>query len=221
MDKQSSFVHGNSTWKRLLSICMALVLVLALIPASVFTANAATIDSGKVLYLKPNSNWLVDGARFAAYFFGNGEAWASMTDSDGDGYYEVTVPGSGYTSVIFCRMSGSNTANNWNNKWNQTSDLTVDGSNNCYTVKEGTWDSGGGTWSYYAPVVETEPIVTEPIVTEPVVVDYYLVGFINGANYGCEEDHENLGEYKFVDGELVTTFEADSYIFIKTGDNAH
>ena len=50
--------------------------------------------------------------------------------------------------------------------------------------------------------------------------EYYLVGYINGANYGCEEDHENLGEYKFVDGKLTVTFTEDSYVFVKTGDNA-
>lgn len=59
----------------------------------------------------------------------------------------------------------------------------------------------------------------DPIVT-PTGADYYLIGNINGANYGCEEDYENLGEYKFVDGSLTATFDADSYVFIKTGDNA-
>ena len=106
----------------------------------------------EVLYLKPNSNWLVDNARFAAYFFnaaGN-TSWVSATDSDGDKIYEVNIP-AGYTfgdNVIFCRMNPGTTANNWNNKWNQTADLVIptDG-NNLYTVKDGTWDKGGGTWS--------------------------------------------------------------------------
>jgi hypothetical protein len=45
-------------------------------------------------------------------------------------------------------MNPGTTANNWNNKWNQTSDLKAptDGKN-LYTVKENTWDKGGGTWS--------------------------------------------------------------------------
>ena len=103
------------------------------------------------IYLKPNNNWKADGARFAAYFWNDsGNAWVSMTDADKDGTYEVNLP-QGYElgcNVIFCRMNGSTTANNWNNKWNQTSDLTVptDGKN-LYTVKDGTWDKGGGTWS--------------------------------------------------------------------------
>lgn len=51
--------------------------------------------------------------------------------------------------------------------------------------------------------------------------DYYLVGYINGADYGCEADYENVGEYKFVDGALTATFTQDSYVFVKTGDNSN
>ena len=108
--------------------------------------------TANMLYLKPNANWKKDNARFAAYFFGAsvGEKWVSMVDSDSDGIYEVNIP-EGYDygcSVIFCRMNPNTTANNWNNKWNQTADLTApkDGKN-LYTVKENTWDKGGGTWS--------------------------------------------------------------------------
>ncbi|MBR4052649.1 MAG: hypothetical protein IKJ96_06330 [Alistipes sp.] len=110
-------------------------------------SNQKPIESAGKLYLIPNANWKVDNARFAAYFFGNGELWLDMTDADRDGVYECELP-EGYPSVIFCRMNPNATANNWSNKWNQTADLTVptDGTN-CYTVTEGTWDKGGGTWS--------------------------------------------------------------------------
>ena len=124
-----------------LVIAMVLMLAIAVIPAS-----AATPET---LYLTPNANWKTDNARFAAYFFGNGETWVSMTDTNGDGVYEVEVP-AGYPSVIFCRMNPGAAANNWTNKWNQTADLTIPTSGaNHYTVKEGTWDKGGGTWSTY------------------------------------------------------------------------
>ena len=105
----------------------------------------------KVVYLKPNSNWTQSNARFAAYFFGGsvGEKWVSMT-ACGDGTYEVHLP-EGYDygcNIIFCRMNPSTTANNWNNKWNQTADLkTPTDGKNLYTVKAGTWDKGGGEWS--------------------------------------------------------------------------
>lgn len=57
----------------------------------------------------------------------------------------------------------------------------------------------------------------DPIVT-PTGADYYLIGYINGADYGDKDDYQNLGDYKFVDGSLVATFEANSYVAIKTGD---
>ena len=47
----------------------------------------------------------------------------------------------------------------------------------------------------------------------------YLFGYINGAPYGYDSDYANLGSYLFQDGELVTTFEKDSHIGIKTADN--
>ncbi|MBQ3187674.1 MAG: hypothetical protein IJB62_09015 [Alistipes sp.] len=110
-------------------------------------SNQKPVESAGKLYLIPNANWKIDNARFAAYFFGNGEHWLDMTDADSDGCYECEIP-EGYPNVIFCRMNPNTTTNNWNNKWNQTADLTVptDGTN-CYTVTEGTWDKGGGTWS--------------------------------------------------------------------------
>ena len=51
------------------------------------------------------------------------------------------------------------------------------------------------------------------------VPDYYLFGYINGSNYACEEDYANLGVYKFVNGKLTATFNSDSYIAVKSGDN--
>lgn len=100
------------------------------------------------LYLKPNSNWTQGGARFAAYFYGNGERWVSMTDDDKDGIYEVEIPtDKSYPNVIFCRMNPGNANNNWDAKWDQTLDLTVPTYGpNVYVVKEGTWNLGGGEW---------------------------------------------------------------------------
>ena len=122
-----------------------------------------------VLYLQPNANWNVDGARFAAYFFGNGETWVDMTLVEGEtNIYAVTVP-AGFEDVIFCRMNPGAAANNWDNKWNQTADLKVptDGTN-LYTVTENTWDNGGGEWSVYAPTVvepEEPTALATPVVT--------------------------------------------------------
>ena len=55
-------------------------------------------------------------------------------------------------------MNPSSSDNNWDNRWNQTLDLKIpsDGTN-LYTLKEGTWDNGGGTWSVYTPGEVVDP----------------------------------------------------------------
>lgn len=99
------------------------------------------------LYLKPNSNWTQSSARFAAYAYGNGDNWYSMT-SAGSGYYKVTILAT-YPNVIFARMNGGTTTNNWSNKWNQSGDLTIPSDKNCFTVPDGAWDGSTTTWSLY------------------------------------------------------------------------
>ena len=167
-------------FNKALSLVLAFVMVLSMLP---MPRHAHAAEDGTTLYLKPNANWLADGARFAAYCWNDsGNHWLDMTDEDADGYYEVTIP-AGLPNVIFCRMNPGVSENDWTNKWNQTSDLTVptDGTN-CYTVAEGTWDNGGGTWSAYTPETEEpEEPTTEPApTTEPVSGDTYVVA-------GCAE----------------------------------
>ena len=150
---------------RLLSLILALALTLSLVPATAFQAKAA---AGDTLYFVPGDQWGSDGAWYAAYFFGAGEKWAAMADSDGDGYYECTVPSGGYTSVIFCRMNPASTSLSWTNKWNQTADLTLSDSKNCFTMNSATqWYSTGatGTWSKYTPAGTDTP--TTPTTTNP------------------------------------------------------
>ena len=108
---------------------------------------AAKIPSATQLYLKPNSNWKSDNAWFAAYFFGDGEDWVKMLDNDGDGIYSCKAPNSGknYTNVIFVRMDPNNSTLGWGAKWNQTGNLTWNGTNSLFSIS----DWGGGTWSLY------------------------------------------------------------------------
>ena len=160
----------HSPIRKALCLLLALVMVLGLFPAS--HARAA---EGLTLYLVPNSNWMQDNARFAVYSWNSSgtNAWTDMTDPDGDGVYEAAAP-DGHGNVIFCRMNPNAPANDWGNKWNQTTDLTVptDGTN-CYTVAEGTWDNGGGTWSTFASLPgETEPVETQPAPAG----SYYVAG---------------------------------------------
>ena len=162
--------------------------------------------SETILYLQPNKNWNIDGARFAAYFFGNGETWVDMTLVEGEtNIYAVTVP-TGFENIIFCRMNPGAAANNWNNKWNQTADLKVptDGTN-LYTVNENTWDNGGGVWSVYTPAVAAPTALATPVVEAAVegnVVTLTWAAIENAAQYGIT-----------VGTEMPVFVEGTTYVF--------
>ena len=131
---------------KLVSLLIALAMLLSMLPMAAFAADET------VLYLKPNSNWLQANARFAVYFFNNGEQWVDMELVDSaENIYSVTVP-DGFKDLIFCRMNPGTTDNNWNNKWNQSGDLKVptDGTN-LFAINAGEWDCGtNGVWSTYS-----------------------------------------------------------------------
>lgn len=109
----------------------------------------------KTYYFMPNDKWKSDGARFAAYVHNSTNdkyEWYSMTYDEALSCYSFTLTVSdGYNEVIFCRMNGSTTQNNWNNKRNQTpgkdkgyEKLPTDGKN-CYKLNDGL-DNCGGSW---------------------------------------------------------------------------
>ena len=105
----------------------------------------------KWLYLKPNSNWKQSNAKFAAYFFTkdvSGEYWQWMMMLDANHYGCVIPEGTKYKNVIFCRMKNDASHMNWDNKWNQTGDLTIPtNGHNLFTLSSSTWDGATTTWS--------------------------------------------------------------------------
>ena len=163
--------------------------------------------SETILYLQPNNNWKNDNARFAAYFFGNGETWVDMTLVEGEtNIYAVTVP-TGFENIIFCRMNPGAAANNWNNKWNQTADLKVptDGTN-LYTVKENTWDNGGGEWSVYTPAVAAPTALATPVVEA--AVEGNVVTLTWAAIEGAKDYTTTYGDKQLVVEGTTAIFDA-------------
>ena len=163
------------------------------------------MTGGEVLYFKPNSNWKADGARFAAFFFGIGNAWESMVPVEGDdGIYQVTVPSGNWSNLIFCRMDPANTTNDWNNKWNQTGDLTYDGVNNLCAIAEEAWNDGEVVWSVYSkPVCTHENHDVDGKCTacgEPVEHNYVDGVCACGSKNGIVAENGSL--YYYVDGKL-------------------
>ena len=122
--------------------------------AVVYNDNDTTnfIDAD-TLYYVPNYNWKSDGARMAMYVYNSltgASAWASMSPTAAaDWRYSAAVPAGQWTNVIFCRMNGGTTENNWDNKWNQTANLAPTDGTNCFSVSNDGWDNPEGSWNYY------------------------------------------------------------------------
>ena len=88
---------------------------------------------------------------------------------------------------------------------------------NCGNVK--VWDYTNASGHSYVSGSCSTCGAKDPNYVVPGSTNYYLVGWINGADYGCESDYENMGVYQFVDGKLTAKFTEDSYIFVKTEGN--
>lgn len=139
--------------KKSLSLVIVMMMVVSMMLVGMVSASAATISGGTVFYLDPGGSnlWAKDSARFAMYLCnGSSDAtWVDMVAVSGTSYYSATVPaGQSHANVIFCRMNPATSENNWdnNNKWNQTSDLTYDGTKNLYKITD--WNAG--EWSIYS-----------------------------------------------------------------------
>lgn len=109
-----------------------------------------TIAANNTVYLRPTNLWNADNARFAAYYFDDSSnGWADMTrTSDCEEVYVAQIPAN-YSKIIFCRMNPTLKENKWDNRWNQTGDLSVkDGE--IYTITGGKDYAYTGTWGTYA-----------------------------------------------------------------------
>ncbi len=147
--------------------------------------------SARTLYLVPNSNWTQANAKFSAYYFGgtvgeNGIFTNFLTAADGT-HYEATVP-DGATTVIFVRHNPTLTSPDWGDdkSWNQTNNLTIptDGTN-CYTVADGVWSNGDGSWSIYT--VTTPRVTFGAEVPTSVEVNTEITLSATSENFSSEE----------------------------------
>ncbi len=137
--------------------------------------------------------------------------FAEMTLADG--WYSYTVNAA---TVNFIVVNGGSWSGDSRRQSVNVEGVTASG---CYILGNGTEIEGtGDTWKKTVTSTDCDGTTPDP---KPSTTDYYLVGYINGADYGFGDDYENLGDYKFVDGKLKATFNEPSYVCVKTGDNAN
>ena len=198
-----------------------------------------------IIYFQPSERWTDGNARFAAYFmFGNVETddkWENLTDTDGDGVYEVNNAKQ-HIAVIIVRMNPAFTENRWNtdaennseNKpvWNQSADLYIpmDGNNwfKMIPKNDEEWDNSG-EWLYYKKVnvtVSASPVEGGLVAGEGTYMYGEDVTLTATANPGYEftgwSDGSTANPYIFTateDVELVANFETAT-VEITEGNNS-
>ena len=98
--------------------------------SSAYAVSVAPIPTTKTIYLKPGV-WKTEESneRFAVYcWYSGGEEWYDMSlfvqnDCDGTVYKAEVDPL--YETYIFCRMNNGDAENKWDNRWNQTENMTA------------------------------------------------------------------------------------------------
>ena len=109
-------------------------------------------------------NWSTDNAKLFLYIWkeNNGQQsnqdWVTLTKENGNIFSGLIPAARDYNRCIVVRKNSSGTAGNWDNKWNQTGDITIPDAadRNCL---DKFWDGGGGSeWQTYTP--STEKIAT-------------------------------------------------------------
>ncbi|MBR5677923.1 MAG: InlB B-repeat-containing protein [Paludibacteraceae bacterium] len=110
--------------------------------------STANTQEMRHIFLKDNCGWSADGAKFAIYYWsGDSNGWCGFlqTVPGETNLYEGWIPAS-YTNLKFVRFSSSKTAvGSWDDKWNETSDLSVTSSQNYFTMSS----FSSGSWSAY------------------------------------------------------------------------
>lgn len=112
-----------------------------LLTIALFTLSG--VWAAKTVYLEPNI-WAVDDPAYAVY------AWGGATDAafydvepvTGTTYFKATIPDD-RTGVIFTRAENATKAKNWDERWNQTVDITLPAENSAAYIITG-WDGGDG-----------------------------------------------------------------------------
>lgn len=164
----------KKVYKRLLSVLLALVMVVGVIPVSAVSTNAATISKNQRIYFDTNdvSNFTLDSA-VPSVLFKDGKdstngTWVLMKKVVGsDTLYYADADRDNVTHVQFRRSSSANA--DWNSG---TVILELQEGKNCFKIS--SWDktnwSNTGDWSAYG---DTSASTESTFYVSTDLVDYY------------------------------------------------
>ncbi len=150
--------------------------------------------------------------KFKNYFYGQSEYLSSSGN--------VAYNERGTSGVVIVNLDGAGSVSLTANKM-ASGTYTDQITGNTFTVSSGKITGTVGSTGVAVVYNPESSSTTESTAGAALSTDYYLFGYINGSNYACEEDYANMGSYRFgSDGTLSATFTADSYVAVKSANNA-
>lgn len=114
-------------------------LLVALLATLALGVNAREFKKGEKIYINTNQvihdanvgdipKWTTSNAKLFLYFFQTWDSdtkWLALTQAEGDVYGATWPEDAVYDRVIVIRKSSTGTAGNWNDRWNQSGNLTI------------------------------------------------------------------------------------------------
>ena len=205
------------------------ILILLLMGVS----NAWGVDR---IYLKLKTWSTSDGGRYAARFYNDNdkEYWQNMYETSISNVLACDLPTDSitYNKVIFVRLNpsgtdSSNGGNNWNNKWNQSGDITFQKNKLC--TANSNWDSWGGNWSTITWYITgsfngwgTNNSTTSYTLNANTKYEFKVyspqVGYFSNTGSMERGNHSNWDMFANVGNCTLTTDIAGTYIFTYNGD---
>ena len=136
-------------------------------------AVAVNATDTQTLYLKISSDWKYPSKYAIHYFDNSSNGWSDfMTEVENENdIYTATIP-SDYSKIIFVRFNSTKeSTGNWDDKWSQTVDLTLEDGKDLFTITSGgTGNECKGTWSLFEPT------------PAPFVCDWENISWVDGSN---------------------------------------
>lgn len=128
------------------SILISLILVMGVTQIS---AADITSDGTARLYFNMSTyNWWISGNgdnNFAYFFKDSKSAWSAHSVQYSGNTYYVVIPEGTWSTVILTR-NNTTTTPSWDNKWNQSTDITLSATSNYLSKFKDTGNSGSTTW---------------------------------------------------------------------------
>ena len=127
--------------------------------------NAATVTSDGTARLYFNKEamdwWDSDGAKLSAYFYNSStNKFAGIAKQYSGNTYYVVIPSGSWTNVILTRHNNTTTSPSWDNKWNQTGNLTLSNTSNYISKYEN--EKTTITWGTAVKPTSTASVTANP-----------------------------------------------------------